>query len=159
MQVQAQEEFETHIEAIRSWLNENVIVYDDPKRLAMHHFVMKYEFLSGDFTLRVDGEDCPFEFHFNCLTATGKCTVHRPSFTSPLGAPASYAAVEIGDTLIDKMAAAITRLMPPIKPLGFDKTTGVELTTRSPFRDRLPPDYDPNAIREKMEQVVVEVEG
>ena len=35
------------------------------------------------------------------------------------------------DALIEKMEVFITRLMPPIKPLGLDKKTGIELTMRS----------------------------
>ena len=127
-----------HLEEIRAWLDKNVTVYDDVRNVTLHTFEIDWEKLNGSFRIAVNGEECEMPFRFACLTATGKPEVYRPMFHSPLGAPASYAAVDISERIIERMASTIGKFMPSIKPLGLDKESGKVLTFQTPQRERLP---------------------
>ena len=127
-----------HLVEIRAWLDENVTVYDDVRTVTLRNFEIDWEKLNGSFHITVNGEDCKMPFRFSCLTATGKPEVYRPMFHSPLGAPASYAAVDIAERIIDRMVSTIAKFMPSIKPLGLDKESGRVLTFQTPQHERLP---------------------
>ena len=51
-----------------------------------------------------------------------------PMFTSPLGAPASYAAIELSEELNAAMRAKMREIFPTIAPLRLNRKTGVEFT-------------------------------
>lgn len=127
-----------HLEEIRIWLDENVTVYDDVRTVTLHTFEIDWEKLNGSFHIAVNGEECEMPFRFACLTATGKPEVYRPMFHSPLGAPASYAAINISERIIERMASTIGKFMPSIKPLGLDKESGKVMTFQTPQHERLP---------------------
>ena len=132
------ESIKQHLEQIRVWLDENVTVFSDVKNVVLHDFVVDWDKLSGSFKITVNGQLCDMKFSFSCLTATGKPEIYRPMFHSPLGAPASYAAVDISDKVIDRVQATIAKIMPAIKPLGLDKASGKVLTFMTPQAERLP---------------------
>ena len=84
---------EDHIEAVAAWLEENVDTPPTPKSLTLHDIkIDRMSPLSGGFTARLDGTDfadCKFSTQQN-----GRFGFCPPMYFSPLGAPASYAAVE-----------------------------------------------------------------
>jgi hypothetical protein len=132
------DDIKQHLVEIRAWLDENVTVYDDVQTVTLHNFEIDWEKLNGSFRIIVNEKDCEMPFRFACLTATGKPEVYRPMFHSPLGAPASYAAVDISERIIDRMISTIAKFMPSIKPLGLDKESGKILTFQTPQHERLP---------------------
>lgn len=141
-----------HLAEIRAWLDENVIVYDNVKSVTMHKFEIDWDKLNGLFFIIVDGQECDMAFRFSSLTATGKTKVCMPMFHSPLGAPASYAAIEISEKIIERMASTLTKAMPTIKPLGLDKVTGKILTFMNPSSERLPPAHEIQAAKDIISQ-------
>lgn len=146
------ESIKRHLAEIRVWLDENVTVYENVKSITMHRFEIDWNKMNGTFFITVDGQECDMRFSFASLTATGKTEVYRPMFHSPLGAPASYAAIEISEKIIDRMAATLTKAMPSIKPLGLDKVTGKILTFGNPSSERLPPAHEIQAAKDIMSQ-------
>lgn len=127
-----------HLEEVRTWLDENVTVYDDVRSVTLHTFNIDWNDLGGSFQISVNGERCELPFSFGCRTATGKPEVYFPMFHSPLGAPASYAAIVISEQVIEHIKGAIGKLMPSLKPLGLDSESGKELTYQTPLHERLP---------------------
>ena len=49
-------------------------------------------------------------------------------FVSPLGAPASYAAIELSDEIDAALRAKMREIFPRIEPLGRNRKTGAEIT-------------------------------
>ena len=146
------ENIRKHLKQIEAWLDENVTVYENVTLVTMHTFEIDWDKMNGSFFIMVDDQACDIRFHFYSLTATGKTEVNMPMFHSPLGAPASYAAIEISEKIMDRMASTLTKAMPSIKPLGLDKATGKTLTFYNPTSERLPPAHEIKAARDIMSQ-------
>ncbi len=146
------EHIKQHLEEIRVWLDENVIVYDNVKSVTMHKFEIDWDKLNGLFCISVNGEECDMPFRFSCLTVTGKPEIYRPMFHSPLGAPASYTAIDISECVIERMVSTITKFMPTIKPLGLDKESGKIITFQTPQSERLPATAEIQATKDMVSQ-------
>jgi len=58
-------------------------------------------------------------------------------FTSPLGVPASYAAIRITSNTHNAISEALKKAFPKLKPLGRNRDTGIEITYQSPIEARL----------------------
>jgi len=58
-------------------------------------------------------------------------------FHSPLGAPASYAAVSMLDETKDAITNAIRMLIPRITPCGLNRVTGQETYAGTPIEARI----------------------
>ena len=86
----------------------------------------------------MDGELLDGRWHFWLYGADGWPTVSPPMFTSPLGAPASYAAIELSGELNAAMRAKMREIFPRIAPFGRNRKTGVEFTMHnSTVEDRI----------------------
>jgi hypothetical protein len=72
-------------------------------------------------------------------------------FTSPIGAPASYAAVKLSDELDAALKAKMREVFPRIAPLGLNRKTGVLFTMlNSRVADRI---IDHEAYRNTVSQI------
>jgi hypothetical protein len=77
----------------------------------------------------------------------GAIGLSPPMFHSPLGAPASFAAIELSPRVEAAVLAGLRALVPPLKPFGTDTETGEEITMASSLRQRL---YVPlEAVRDR----------
>ena len=127
---------EDHIEAVAAWLEENVDTPPTPKSLTLHDIkIDRMSPLSGGFTARLDGTDfadCKFSTQQN-----GHFGFSPPMYFSPLGAPASYAAVEFTTITVQAMIAALHSVVPPVKPLGIDRQSSELITMHTPFDERI----------------------
>ena len=88
---------EDHIKAVAAWLDENVETPSTPRVLTIHDIqINRLDEPRGSFTARLDGTEFP-----GCTFMTqqnGHFGFCPPMYCSPLGAPASYAAVD-GDCM------------------------------------------------------------
>lgn len=127
---------EDHIKAVAAWLEENVDTPPTPKSLTLHDIkIDRMSPLSGSFTVRLDGTEFP-----GCTFMTqqnGHFGFCPPMYCSPLGAPASYAAVEFTADTIQAMLDALHAVVPPVKSLGIDREDGGLITMHTPFEDRI----------------------
>ena len=82
---------------VENWLSENVSVITHANELTLCDFTYNPKNYSGKFSVSVDGEALEERWRFWLGDADGWPTVSPPMFTSPLGAPASYAAVKLSD--------------------------------------------------------------
>ena len=84
----------SHIEKVRQWLREHVQVFSDLHSVTLSDFTVNWD----EFSVTLDDTAISDKFSF-FLEASGKTTFYPPMFHSPLGAPASYAAVEVPEPL------------------------------------------------------------
>jgi len=134
----AEDELNDRLTMVQNWLEENVRVVKHANELTLCDFTYSLKNYSGEFAIRVDGELLDGRWHFWLDGADGWPTVSPPMFTSPLGAPASYAAIELSGELNAAMRAKMREIFPRIAPFGRNRKTGVEFTMRnSTVEDRI----------------------
>jgi len=123
---------------VQNWLAENVRVVTHANELTLCDFTYNPKNDSGEFAIRVDGELLDGRWRFWLDGADGWPTVGPPMFTSPLGAPASYTAIELSGELNAAMRAKMREIFPRIAPFGRNRKTGAEFTNlNSRVADRI----------------------
>jgi hypothetical protein len=128
--------YENRLAEVEYWLAENVRVITQANELALSDFT--YDRSSGQFSVSVDGEVLEDRWHFSLNNADGWVTICPPMFGSPLGVPASYAAVELSHEIDAALRVKMREIFPRIAPLGLNRKTGVELTNwNSTVADRI----------------------
>ena len=116
------------IARVENWLVENVRVITQANELTLSDFTYNCKSYNGQFSISVDGEALEGRWRFNLENADGWPSVAPPMFVSPLGAPASYAAIELSDEIDAALRAKMREIFPRIAPLGRNRKTGVEIT-------------------------------
>jgi hypothetical protein len=123
---------------VQNWLSENVRVVTLANELTLCDFTYNPKSYSGRFSVSVDGEELEGRWSFWLYGADGWPTIGPPMFTSPLGTPASYAAIELSDELDAVLQSKMREIFPRIAPLGLNQKTGVEFTNlNSGVADRI----------------------
>jgi hypothetical protein len=149
----AEDELNDRLTMVENWLEENVRVVTHANELTLCDFTYSTKNYSGEFAIRVDGELLDGRWRFWLDGADGWQTVSPPMFTSPLGAPASYTAIELSDELDAAMRAKMREVFPRIAPFGRNRKTGVEFTAlNSRVADRI-------IDHEAYQNTVAQIEG
>ena len=149
----AEDELNDRLTMVENWLEENVRVVTHANELTLCDFSYNPKNYGGEFAIRVDGELLDGRWHFWLDGADGWPTVSPPMFTSPLGAPASYAAIELSGELNAAMRAKMREIFPRIAPFGRNRKTGVEFTAlNSRVADRI-------IDHEAYQNTVAQIEG
>jgi len=131
------EEYEqSRLKELQIWLSENVTDVPEPKEVTLFDFEVNWSNWSGNFKIRFD--DFVSEDSFGLgMEMTGVPKFYYPMFTSPLGVPASYAAIEITSNTHNAINEALKRTFPKLKPLGKNRDTGIEITYQSSVEARV----------------------
>mgnify|MGYP006123841741 CR=1 FL=1 len=131
------EEYEANrLKELKLWLAENVIDIPEPQEVTLFDFEINWSKWSGDFKVRFDEFECQDTFGL-AMEMTGFPKFYFPMFTSPLGVPASYRAIEITSNTHKAISEALRLTFPKLKPLGRNRVTGIEITYQSAVEDRL----------------------
>ena len=125
-----------HIEEVRAWLDENVQVFTEPQSVTLSDFVVDWNEFSGDFRVFLDSAELPDKLRFG-LNASGKTDFYLPMFHSPLGAPASYAAIELTPRTLEAIKQGLHKTIPHVMATGINKETGLEVEAHTPPQLRL----------------------
>lgn len=125
-----------HIEEVSRWVDENVVSYPTPRAVTLSEFEVDWEQMSGRFYVSLDGQRIEDPFRLS-LAQNGWIQFHPPMFHSPLGAPASYRAVELTEDTAQSLTKALRSIFPRLKPMGLDKTTGAHIGQRTPIIERI----------------------
>jgi len=133
------EEERQHLEAVWAWLDENTVTVPEPNTVTLYDFRVDWSSWSGSFRIKFDDvlHEDRFQFSDN---GTGKVRFSLPMFVSPLGAPASYPALEISKRTREAIQRALDTTFPKITPHGRNRKTGIETTVSTPITDRLTSD-------------------
>ena len=114
---------EEHIKAVWKWLDENVQVFETPQSVTVSNFQIKTSRFSGSFDVHLDDVKLSERFSFG-LGAHGKPDLFFPMFHSPLGAPASYVAIELTPQTTSAIKELLADVLPKMKALGLNRETG-----------------------------------
>lgn len=140
-----------HIEAVRQWLEKNVRVYPTPASITLCHIALHPERFSGTATLLIGDEQLGEDLSLR-MDETGWLTCSLPMFHSPLGAPASYGAIEITEPAQRALSAAVRSLLPRLLPLGLHPVSKEWITTSTPLRQRVLDQAEFDAALERVAQ-------
>ena len=125
-----------HLSQVERWLEEHVAVHPTPEVVTLKSFEVDWERVVGTFSIALDGEDVPGRFDFG-LGMTGRISTSPPLFVSPLGAPCSYAAIELTDATWATIDELIAICIPRFRPYGRERATGIEVDGRTPLSARV----------------------
>ena len=125
-----------HIEEVRAWLDENVQVFTEPQSVTLSDFVVDWNEFSGDFRVSLDSSELPDKLHFG-LNASGKTDFYLPMFHSPLGAPASYAAIELTPKTLEAIRQGLHSTIPHVMGVGTTSETGLKIEAHTSPQLRL----------------------
>ena len=124
------------VEEVRQWLSDNVTVIPEPKEITLNRFDCNWKDWNGSFRVSFDNFTLLRNFQYG-IDLTGYTIFSGPVFVSPLGAPASYSAVEMTDNTSKAILEALKLTFPKLKPCGKNRETGLEITYHSPITDRI----------------------
>ena len=130
------ERTEKYVERVFKWLDKNVKHYPTPKQVTLFSFEVDWSNLSGSFRLILDDEEIPDELTFG-IEQSGKANFYPPMFHSPLGAPASYAAIELTESTKKTILLALTKVVPRVMAFGIYRETGKEIFSDTPMQERI----------------------
>lgn len=125
-----------HVKQVSRWLDENVMSYPTPRAVTLSDFEVDWGEMCGWFCLTMDGRRVPDRFRLS-LAQNGWMQFHPPMFCSPLGAPASYSAVDLTDETKMVIGEALKSVFPRLKPMGLDVATGRLIGQRTPIPERI----------------------
>jgi len=126
----------SHVERVREWLEENIQVFPEPVSVTLSDFSVDWDNFRGDFLVSFDLIEASERFKF-ALELNGKVALYFPMFHSPLGAPASYAAVRITHATHQAILKGLHETFPRLKAVGIDKATGDRIDRNTPPEDRV----------------------
>jgi len=138
-----------HIQAVMEWLEKNVRVYPTPSRISIRQIRLDSNTLRGEALLFV-GDALPGEALTLRMGDAGWLTFTPPLFHSPLGAPATYGAIELTDNTTQAVSVAIRGLLPRLLPFGINPKTQEWVTASTPLRERIINAAELNAALERI---------
>lgn len=107
-----------HIRQVNKWVDENKVSYPDGSSIDFITFEIDPQSGKGKFSLSFNGEECPYGYSFRSHLQS--LDIYHPMFDSPLGAPASYSAVEISEEMI---ALIRRKLIEKLREAGLEYDT------------------------------------
>ena len=102
----------------------------------MLDFDIDWEKFSGDFQVSFDNLLLKERINFG-LEASGKTKFYYPMFHSPLGAPASYGAIEMSHKTEEAIIKGLHETLPRLMGAGRNRETGHEITYHTPPSERI----------------------
>ena len=129
------DEAKSHAEQVWDWVEENLERYPTPRRVTLYAFEIDWNELRGAFNVMLDEQAFPHRLDFH-LGVCGRVGFQLPMFVSPLGAPASCAAVELTDPTDSAISKALLTTIPKVLGLGLNRKTGRGIDGRTPILER-----------------------
>lgn len=123
-------------DVLSRWLKANVKTYPTPEIVTLSDFEIDLDDLSGTFRVALDRQALDYEFSFE-IQGNGTPNLFWPMFHSPLGVPASYAAVDITDETESAIEMALSHLLPRLRPFGLNRDTGKSIDMTTSIEDRM----------------------
>ncbi|MEI6320075.1 MAG: hypothetical protein WCS09_16280 [Pseudomonadota bacterium] len=143
-----------HLQRVRHWLSENVQNPETPNAIEISDVFFDWNNLRGSFKLSLD--DIPLADRFEIgIEITGRITIAAPMFVSPLGAPASYAAVNLSKRTEAAIYDALQDVFPKIRPFGWNKDIDLIIDSTTPFKKRIIDQSDFDAKKLRLERQAI----
>jgi hypothetical protein len=122
--------------ALKRWLAANVKEYPMPVVINLSGFKADIDDLSGSFNVCLDDQQVDSDFSFE-IDGAGAPILYFPMFNSPLGVPASFAAVQLTDDTESAIKLGLAYVLPRLRPFGLDKETGELVDAGTPIASRV----------------------
>jgi hypothetical protein len=130
------ESLQERVAQVRAWLSENVVVPKTPAEISVSDIEFDWKRMSGAFTLALDGKKLEERFYLG-IEITGRVRHYAPMFHSPMGVPASYAAVELDSKTDAAVQEALESIFPRVRAYGWHKDIDVIIDAMTSFKDRI----------------------
>jgi hypothetical protein len=128
---------ENRVKKVNEWFERNVKTYRTPAEMILFNFSIDAQNYAGRFSIKLDGVEIQEKFRFG-LGGNGEPEIFFPVFHSPMGAPASYPAVELTGETRNAISEVLANILPRVKPFGLNKATGEWiLATTHKLKDRV----------------------
>jgi hypothetical protein len=125
-----------HMEAVGRWLEAHVKRYSASNSITLFDFQIDWKIISGSFKVLFDNIECSERISFG-PDVTGRPIIYLPMFTSPLGAPASYPAIEFPDKEERAILQGLYKTIPSLRPYGIDIESGKLIYVSTPIEQRI----------------------
>lgn len=125
-----------HVQAVRDWLAINVLRPPQPKEISISDVQFDWHDMKGSFILSLDDKAIEDRFVL-MLQMNGKMDYGEPIFHSPLGAPASYAAVELTQSTAEALSQALIQIFPTVRAFGWHTDLQLLIDQRTPLSRRI----------------------
>lgn len=126
---------------LTEWLANHITCYPTPTTVTLFAFKVNWQTLSGTFRLQLDNQEIHSENEDEKLTFSleqnGKVRFDLPTFCSPLGVPASYAAIELTEATSKAILKGLHATIPCVLAFGLDKTTGKQVWSDTALKERI----------------------
>lgn len=129
-------QLESHVQAVNEWLKANIRVYPTPSHITLGQVQLNPKTLDGSAVLLLDNDEAGEALSLR-MSETGWLTYSVPLFHSPLGAPASYAAIELSAATQRAVDTAVRSLLPQLLPLGINPKKKEWITRATPLKARI----------------------
>ena len=143
------ENIQDSLSKIEGWLAEHVQRFSEPKEVELSRFGIDWDTFRGSFRLSLDGVVVFERIRFS-PNASGKMSYGLPMFISPLGVPASYAAIDITPLTGRAITQGLNQAIPKLKGCGKDPNGGADITINTSPTLRLTPE----ALRDAKRRLV-----
>lgn len=121
---------------VHAWLAKNVVAPETPKTVTVSRIRFDWKKRSGTFKLSLDNLVFQEDFDLG-IEITGRPTFYVPMFHSPLGVPASYAAIELDQKTEAAVRTALIQVFPRLRAYGLHKDLDLIIDAMSPFEERI----------------------
>lgn len=121
---------------VHAWLAKNVVAPETPKTVTVSRIRFDWKKRSGTFKLSLDNLVFQEDFDLG-IEITGRPTFYVPMFHSPLGVPASYAAIELDQKTEAAVRTALMQVFPRLRAYGLHKDLDLIIDAMSPFEEQI----------------------
>jgi hypothetical protein len=132
-----------HVKQVHEWVEKNMQRFSTPKYLVIDDIEFDWADFGGSFSLQLDEVKIEEKFDLS-LGIDGKYYNCVPIFGSPLGAPASFAAIELSVETGEAITKALNQMFPKMLPFGLHPVSKQFINSRTPVSERI---LDKNSIK------------
>jgi hypothetical protein len=131
-----EESFADRRRALKAWLDANVLVPPRPSEISISDLKFDWENGQGSFLLSLDSQELEDRFDL-WIAIDGKVNFGVPMFVSPMGAPASFAAVDLDQDTQSAIQRALDRVFPEFFSYGRHKGRRRYIDAYTPLMRRI----------------------
>lgn len=125
-----------HVKKVHEWVEKNKQSFSTPKTIVLDEIEFDWEEFDGSFSLQLDDIRINERYDLS-LGIDGKYEYSGPMFISPLGAPASFAAIELTDETEVAITNALNQMLPKMAAFGLHPVTKEFINRSTPLSSRI----------------------
>ena len=132
-----------HVKQVHEWVEKNMQRFSMPTFLVIDDIEFDSARFGGSFSLQLDDVKMEDKFDFS-IGIDGKYHHSVPMFVSPLGAPASFPAIELSVETGKAITQALNQMLPKMLAFGLHPVSKQFINSCTPISERI---LDKSAIQ------------